>query len=232
METLDPMTAPTVSAILCVFNGERYLRGALESVRAQTYPVHELIVVDDGSTDGTAGIARGFPGVTYLFQPNAGLASARNAGLKAAGGEFIAFIDHDDEWMPDKLRAQVAFLQAHPEIGVVGCHSVSLLDVDRPSWLPDKHARAPQPSLLPSAVLTRAAAFRHVGGFDPAFPVSNDYDWLMRAGQLGWRRHMLAETLVRRRIHEDNLTNNRVAIKTELFRALKAAAHRQQEPRK
>jgi len=62
--------------------------------------------------------------------------------------------------------------------------------------------------------------------------VSNDYDWLMRAGQLGWRRHMLAETLVRRRIHEDNLTNNRVAIKTELFRALKAAAHRQQEPRK
>lgn len=223
------MTAATVSAIVCVFNGERHLRAALESVLAQTCPAHELMVVDDGSTDGTAEIARAFPGVTYLRQANAGLAAARNAGLRAATGEFIAFIDHDDEWMPDKLRLQVEFLRAHPEIGVVACHSVNVLEVDRPAWLPDAHARAPQPSLLPSAVLIRAAAFRQVGGFDASYSVSNDFDWLMRAGQLGWRRHVLAETLVRRRIHEDNMTNNRAVNHRELFRALRAAAHRRVE---
>ena len=102
--------SPLVSTIIPVFNGERLLPEALDSVFRQDYRPIEVIVVDDGSTDGTSLVARSCPEVRYLYQSNQGLGAARNAGIAAACGEFIAFLDADDIWLPRKLSSQMNFL--------------------------------------------------------------------------------------------------------------------------
>jgi glycosyltransferase involved in cell wall biosynthesis len=107
-----------VTAIIPVYNGAGYIRRAIESVLSQTQPADELIVVDDGSTDETAAIVWSFgPEVRYLYQPNSGVAAARNKGIKQATSEWIAFLDADDYWEPSKLASQLAFSEG---VGLVG----------------------------------------------------------------------------------------------------------------
>ena len=114
--TLDRQ--PTVSVVIPVYNGDRYLAEAITSVLDQTYKNFELIVVDDGSTDGSAEIAKSYKqAVLYTFQPNGGLSKARNTGLALARGKYIAFLDHDDLWLPHKLARQVTYLDSHPDVG-------------------------------------------------------------------------------------------------------------------
>jgi glycosyltransferase involved in cell wall biosynthesis len=132
---------PLVSVIIPAYNSEKYIAEALDSVFAQTYRPIEVIVVDDGSTDGTADVVKkcqerfigsnGFAGstiktgaanktsLTYFYQKNSGPSVARNAGIKAARGEYVAFLDADDAWTDDKLEKQVALLQDHPDLDVV-----------------------------------------------------------------------------------------------------------------
>src|SRR4029079_2498347 len=105
---------PLVSVIVPVYNGERYLREALESVFAQTYRAIEVIVVDDGSPDDSGTIGQSFPEVRYIHQTNQGVAAARNNGIEAARGEFFAFLDQDDLWVPEKLNVQVEYFLGHP----------------------------------------------------------------------------------------------------------------------
>jgi len=98
------MQSPLISCIVPVYNGERYLKEALDSILVQTHCPLEIIVADDGSTDGTASVVAGYgEGVKHLWQPNAGETAARNMGLSAAQGEFVAFLDADDLWHPEKL---------------------------------------------------------------------------------------------------------------------------------
>ena len=111
------MSAPLVSVIMAVRNGERFLRQAIESVLAQDYRPIEIILVDGQSTDRTADIARSYPDVRYVYQENLGIANAYNIGVRAAEGEFVAFLSHDDLWLPNKLSMQVNYLITHPEIG-------------------------------------------------------------------------------------------------------------------
>jgi glycosyltransferase involved in cell wall biosynthesis len=111
------MSTPLVSCIVPVFNGERYLAEALDSVLGQTYRALEVIVVDDGSTDGTPAVVRTFGArVRCVTQPNAGLAAARNRGLAAATAELVAFLDADDLWLPEKIACQMERFRAHPEL--------------------------------------------------------------------------------------------------------------------
>ncbi len=111
---------PRVSIIIPTYNLARYIGRTLESVFAQTYTDYEVIVADDGSTDDTQDVLSSWDGkFLYLYQPNRGVASARNLGLSKAGGEFIAYLDADDMWYPEKLERQVAFLDAHQEYGLV-----------------------------------------------------------------------------------------------------------------
>jgi glycosyltransferase involved in cell wall biosynthesis len=108
---------PVISCIVPVYNGERYLAETLNSIVGQTYRPLEIIVVDDGSTDGSARIAEAFgPRVQYCWQENAGEAAARNGGLGMAQTEFVAFLDADDLWRPEKLARQIAQFQEKPEI--------------------------------------------------------------------------------------------------------------------
>src|SRR5688572_11889338 len=113
---LHPDT-PRVSVITVVKNGEQYLGDALRSILAQTLPLHEIIVIDGQSTDQTGAIARSFPTVRVIGQTNQGLANARNIGLDAAQGDWIAFLDHDDVWTVDKLRVQVQAMLDQPDLG-------------------------------------------------------------------------------------------------------------------
>src|SRR5581483_6264857 len=101
---------PLVSVILPVYNGEKYLAAALDSVRAQTHRSFEIIVVDDGSTDGSAAVAARYPEVKYAYQSNGGISAARNCGIRLAVGDVFALLDADDLWLPDKLERQLAAL--------------------------------------------------------------------------------------------------------------------------
>src|SRR3989441_12309052 len=113
---------PYVSVVIPVYNGERYLADAIQSVRDQTYQNFEVIVVDDGSTDGSAEVAQSFgEAIRYVHQANGGVCKARNTGMAVARGGYLAFLDQDDLWLPDKLATQVAYLDSHPEVGAVYC---------------------------------------------------------------------------------------------------------------
>ena len=110
-----------ISVIIPVFNGAAYVREAIESALAQTYQPFEVIVLDDGSTDGSAEIVRSLP-VAYVHQANAGLAAARNAAISHARGNYIALLDCDDIWLPTKLERQLAALEADESAGFALCY--------------------------------------------------------------------------------------------------------------
>jgi glycosyltransferase involved in cell wall biosynthesis len=117
---------PLVSVVLPVYNGQHYVRAAIESVLAQMFKPIELIVVDDGSTDSSADLVASYgPRLVFIQQPNAGVAAARNTGIRAARGQFIAFLDQDDWWLPSKIAKQVARFQRDDTLGLVHtatCH--------------------------------------------------------------------------------------------------------------
>lgn len=106
-----------ISVVIPAYNASRFIRQTIDSVLSQTYKDFELIVVDDGSTDNTGEIVKSYgEKVRYIYQNNAGDGPARNTGIKAAKSEWIAFLDHDDKWLPEKLKKQTEFINAHPEL--------------------------------------------------------------------------------------------------------------------
>jgi glycosyltransferase involved in cell wall biosynthesis len=224
----NPDSKALVSVIVPVFNGERFLRPALESVLAQDYRPFELLVVDDGSSDGSAAIARSFAEVTYLNQPNAGVAAARNAGLAAARGQFIAFLDQDDQWVAGKLRIQIEYLEAHPEIDFLRGYVCPFLEpgIAPPRWLKPEHLESPFPSLEPGSWLVRRSAFERVGLLDSSFRTGDDSDWFVRARDAGLAMDTLPETLLLKRIHGANLSYEENVTRHEWMRILKESIHR------
>ncbi len=224
---------PLVSVIIPAYNGERFLGEALASVHAQDYAGElELIVVDDGSTDGTATLARSTPGVRYLHQPNRGNASARNHGVAAARGDLIAFLDQDDLWLPRKTRVQVDWLAAHPELDFVSCHTSLRFepgaDPDPPAYrgLP----RSNFPSYVPSGLLARRSAFARLGPFNEALAYGSDTDWFFRAADARIPSAMIPEVLFEKRIHESNLGAQVPAMRRDLFAVLRASVQRKRDP--
>ena len=219
---------PLVSVIIPVFNGERFLNAAIESVLGQDYQPLELIVVDDGSTDGTPAIIRQYPRARCLSQPNQGHGPAKNAGLTAACGEFIAFLDADDVWRPEKLRRQAAHLIQNPTLGYVTCYCRLVREpgTDWPGWVNAMFYEKPQPSHMPSALLARRSAFERVGPFNPDFWHSNDTDWVMRARDAGLPGYQLPEVLYDRRVHDRNLSYDLAGLSAEVFRLLHESIRR------
>jgi len=125
------MSQPLISCIVAVFNGERYLKEALDSILAQTYRPLEILVVDDGSTDRTTEIVSEYSDtVRYFWQSNAGPGAARNAGIKLAKGEFIAFLDADDLWHKKKLTRQISSFKARPDLEMCVTHAQNF-------WVPE-----------------------------------------------------------------------------------------------
>ncbi|MBA3563371.1 MAG: glycosyltransferase family 2 protein [Gammaproteobacteria bacterium] len=201
-----------ISCIVPVFNGERFLGEALDSIFAQTWRPIEVIVVDDGSTDRTKQVvARYSERLTCFRQQNAGPAAARNKGLDLAGGEFIAFLDADDLWHPEKLARQMACFSARPEIGMCITHIENFWEkgreeeAQRLSAQNHPYAREHIGFVCP-VLLVRRGVFDKVGGFDASLWQGEDTDWFARTDEQGIAREVLPEVLVYRRMHSANLT--------------------------
>lgn len=199
---------PLVSVIVPAYNAEKYLGEALESALAQTRQDVEIILVDDGSTDGTAAIARSFGArVQLVQQENRGVGGAVNTGLRRARGDLLAFLDADDRWLADKLSLQVSWMEAHPETDLVFGHARQFIS---PEIGPEDRLRlagmqeAPEPGFMKLTMLARRRAFEQVGEFSEGLRAGDFVDWYMRAMEAGLQVHMLPEVLAERRIHLGN----------------------------
>ena len=183
---------PMVSIVVPAYNHGQWIAETLTSVLRQTFTDWEAIVVDDGSTDETAQVAAGFaPRIRYLRQENQGVSAARNRGLALGSGRYVAFLDDDDVWPPDKLELQVRALEAAPQVGM--CYGA--VCTMRGEWVGDCSKPTYRGDILlpllrrrirlgPSAVLIRRDVLDDVGGFDTRFSVSADYDlWLRIAAR-------------------------------------------------
>ena len=217
-----------VSVVIPVFNGEGAIAATVERVLGQTYRQLEVIVVDDGSTDSTAEVVRGFPAVTLLRQTNAGPAAARNAGAGRAGGAYLAFVDHDDLWLPEKVERQVALLE-RTGAGFAVCHMRYVLEVDPPRWFRGPTDGTPVPGYVPSCWLLTRETWQSVGPFDTSFGHGCDTDWLARARFLGIEPVVAPETLVDYRVHAGNASANTGAVVHSLTSVLRAHVRRQRE---
>ena len=222
---------PMVSVIMPVFNGERYLAEAIESVLAQGYQPLELIVVDDGSTDGSGSIASSFGGeVRYTYQRNQGPAIARNTGLELAQGEIIGFLDADDRWPSGRLDLQLACLVGDPSVEVVMGHAQYLRQRPAPGDSPETEELSDPLFLFNlSATILRKSVFDTVGRFDPELYYCDDYDWFFRAQERGVRLVTLSQVTLHYRRHEGNITNDRDRGNSYFMRTLKKRLDRQRQ---
>lgn len=193
------MKPVAVSVVLPAHNAAGFLAEAAASVRAQTVPVAEIIVVDDGSTDETPHIAAGL-GARVIAQARAGAGAARNRGAAAATGEWLAFLDADDLWTPGKTAAQLAWLEAQPDTDLVFGLGANF------SVAPDgtRREEPPRPAYLPGAVLLRREFFLHRAQFHPGVPPSEVIEWYLRLLDGGARIGVLPELVLWRRLHETN----------------------------
>jgi glycosyltransferase involved in cell wall biosynthesis len=190
-----------VSVVIAVRDCERYLGQAIESVLAQDYEPLELVVVDDGSVDGSAEVARSYePSLRVVSQPPGGVGSALNRGVSLARGGLLAFLDSDDLWVAGKLALQTAVLREHPEIEVVFGHAEHFAWDDRGTI-----TIAALPAYAKGSMLVRRAAFERVGPFSTELRVADFVDWWARALDLGLASLMLPEVAVLRRVHGDNM---------------------------
>jgi glycosyltransferase involved in cell wall biosynthesis len=221
--------APLVSVIIGAYNAERYLGEAIDSVLAQTHRPLELIVVDDGSTDGTAAVAESYPPpVRCIRQENGGMAASRNRAVPEARGEFLAFLDADDRFTPTKLADQLAVFAAQPDLEIVfGRVSEFLspdLDAEARALLREPTHDAPWPT--PNLMLVRRDAFNRVGLFDTDLKVGIGVDWCARANELGLRSAVPPVVVLERRLHADNNGIRRRDARPQYLHVLKASLDR------
>lgn len=228
------MRAPLVSCIVPVYNGERYVCGSVGSIMAQTHRPIEIIIADDGSTDGTRPAVEAFgDDVRFVTQSTAGPAATRNLGLHAARGEFLAFLDADDLWHPEKLTLQLARFAEDSELDLCLSH-VQMF------WTPEvssegeayrEHPRAqPIPGYATTTLLARRNVFERVGVFDTGLWFGDATDWFIRAAEKGLKLEILPDVLTFHRMHGENLTRRRREDSGEEFlRIVKASLDRRRE---
>lgn len=220
---------PLISTIIPCHNGDRYLAAAIGSVMNETYRPVEVIVVDDGSTDRSGDVARGFgDAIRYHRQPHSGSGAARNCGIELAGGDFLAFLDADDLWVEDKLARQMAALTADPSLGIVCGHAELFVSPELPDEVKAR-VRVDQrrmPAQLPGALLVRRAVFERVGAYSSQFTTATEMDWFMRATEQGVKTLMLPAVVLKRRIHATNHGILRRDARQDYVRVLKAALDR------
>ena len=197
---------PPASLIIPCYNYGRYLGEALQSALAQDQPGLEIIVVDDGSSDETLEVARSFAGIQVIHQANAGDGAARNNGAAVARGEVLVFMDADDLLTPDSVSRRYQLLRDHPEYGYAVC------------WARNFPCPRTGVTLTPAqeegvkgigtcVFSVRRDVFWQVGPFDLR-STANDLEWLVRASELGVKCGVVAETLVHRRIHGENISRD------------------------
>ncbi len=221
------MKRPLVSVIVPVYNGAQFIGKAIESVLVQNYDPLEIIIVDDGSTDETANIVKSYNNMRYIYQPNQGVAAARNSGIENSRGKLIAFLDADDCWAPNKLNIQVDCLLKHPHIGCTLGRQKNFLEpgTEKPFWLMEEHLLKDHVGFLPT-LLIRRDIFDKVGLFNPDYKISEDVEWFSRVKDASVPVMVVPEIVLYRRIHDTNLSYQLKAGDPILLRALRASVHR------
>jgi glycosyltransferase involved in cell wall biosynthesis len=221
---------PLVSVVIPVYNCEAYLAEAVRSVLAQPYRPLEIIIVNDGSTDRGAEVAQGFadPLVRYFYQENAGIGAARNTGVSLARGGYLAFLDADDTWTPEKLTLQMACFEEDPELDMVFGQVIEFHE--SPSGGPSP-ARAELEGgglagYFAGTLLIKRESFLRVGPFETRWRVGEFVDWYAKAAELGLKSHLLPAVVMRRRIHETNVGIRRRSSQVDYVRILKQALDR------
>ena len=209
---------PTVSVVIPTYNHGRYIAEALDSVLAQTYKDYEVIVVDDGSTDNTREVVEAYgASIRYIYQQNQRMSAARNAGIRSANGEYIAFLDSDDIWLPEKLEKQMEVFSTYPNLALVSCGAL-IVDMDgnlmrkiekknyinRNALMNDSILKNIVPGGGTNAVVSKRC-FEAVGLFDESIQVTaEDWDmWLRIIAQYEIR--FVEEPLAKIRLREKSV---------------------------
>ncbi|SPP99511.1 putative Glycosyl transferase, family 2 [Candidatus Sulfobium mesophilum] len=221
-----------VSVVIPAYNSEAFLEKTLQSVFSQTFRDFEVICIDDGSTDSTPQVIRKHgQSVRYVYQTNRGAAVARNRGIGMARGEFLAFLDADDRWLPDKLARQVRYLQENRDVAMV--HSnVCVIDsrdsITKPCLPISERHRGFQIFTelylgnfiaTPSSVMVRRSCLDAVGNFDETMRCCEDFDlWLRIAAncKIGYQDVVM----VKYRMHETNVSNDKMAMNITVKRVI------------
>ncbi len=233
------MSDTTLDVVIPAYNCAQYLPRAVASVRAQSHPVREIVVVDDGSTDGTAAVAAGLGAdVRVVAQANAGPSAARNRGVELCSGDLVAFLDADDEWLPGAIERQVEVFRRFPEVALTTADMAAIDEdgrVTHPSWferhglaaqvrawagqpVPDAVAALMRTNFVSTSVLVvRRDVFLALGGFRPDLRYGEDLELWARIAA----RHpivCLPEVLGRRRSHPHNTTKSMEPMLKDLVR--------------
>ena len=219
-----------VSVIIPAYNGDRYIEKAIAGILAQTYTNYEIVAIDDGSTDGTRQIIRQYGDrVRYFTQANQGVAASRNLGLSKAQGEYIAFLDQDDVFLPHKLASQVALLERNSSLGIVNS-GWQIVDRDGvlqsavEPWhqIPDLNTANLiiwKPVFL-GAMLFRRSWLEQTEGFDTSLEQTPDVDLVIRLAGMGCQAEWVKQTTVKYRQHQANASKNTLLQSEELDRIL------------
>ncbi|MBF2003621.1 MAG: glycosyltransferase family 2 protein [Synechococcales cyanobacterium C42_A2020_086] len=219
--------SPTVSVLMPVYNSERYVAQAIESILNQTFSDFELLIINDGSTDRSLSILQRYaaqdPRIRLFSRENQGIARTRNELLHRATGEFIAVLDSDDIALPDRLARQLQFLRQHPEVVCLGSAYQIMDSAGRvltalPVPLDDAEiqrlALAGHASIFQSCVMMRRAVVLDIGGYNNALPPAEDLDLWLRLGEVGQLAN-LPEVLVQYRVHANSVSERDCAFQRQ-----------------
>ncbi len=218
-----------ISAIIPVFNCERYLAEAIDSVLSQSYAAGEVIVIDDGSTDNSAAAAKRFgPAVKYFYQENAGLGAARNRGVSAASGEYLAFLDSDDLWEKEKLLLQISAFEKDPELDCVfgrvrQFHCPTLNEAEKRRWA---YSAEFLDGYIAGTMMIKKGSFLKYGAFSDALILGEFLDWYFRAKDGGLQERMIPEVVMNRRLHGKNMVIRERDSRSDYLKVIKAALDR------
>ena len=206
---------PAVSVIITTYNRRTFVREAIVSVLKQEFSDYEIIVVDDGSTDGTEKVLRAFKNIHYFYQKNQGVSRARNQGLKLTRGNLISFLDSDDLWTPKKLSVQTEVMRKNPGMKVTYTDEIWIRRGNRVNpkikhrkysgWIFEKCL--PLCIISPSSVMLRREVFDDVGAFDENLPACEDYDLWLRIAARFPIFFIEEKLIIKRGGHEDQLSH-------------------------
>ncbi len=212
-----------VSVLVPVWNNAIYLGAALESALTQTRKPYEVIVVDDGSEDDSAAVAQAY-GVLCHREPHRGVAAARNVAWAHASGDFIAWLDSDDVWLPNKLEVQAAYMEAHPDVAFTFTHQRLRFEpgVERPYWVTDAMMGGDAPAFGTCSMMVRNDMRELLGEFDPERLVGEDLAWSTRAHAKGIKFVILPDTLLERRVHANNISTTEALKKRDVLGILRS----------
>lgn len=194
----------TVTTIMTVYNGEKYLREAIESVLKQSLSVDEFIVVDDGSTDSTLSILQNYPQIKIIQKPNSGMWDSLNIAINEAKSEYLAFCDADDLWHKDKLQMQMDYVNSNPRVDMVFGLCQQFKTDERTG---NRIFQEPQRGLVQLCMIMRKSKFLEIGNFDISIKAAFIY-WFQQTKLKNYTSYIIPQVVAFRRIHETNLTRS------------------------